>query len=165
VSIRNKLGVGAALATVPVLALASPAAADTQGSARVEEDVTFPRDDGSGSTYTCTFIAGSHYRWDEESDITWITASNTASGSDPECSRPGGPSVDPPTEAQVLVTWTEPDEELPQSARHVDGTGRATGTFSVSIPVDGPATNIRVEHNWVFCDVGCATLTLRTAPK
>jgi len=134
---------GGVLVAAPVFGFASPAGADAEGNDRVEFDRVV---DDEGTEHTCTFVGSSRYDYDEESDITWITASNAVSGADPYCGS-GIAFGDDIFYSDLVVSWREPNEEELQNLQ-VDFQPEPNGSFTFS--VDGRATSIDVDHQWRY---------------
>jgi hypothetical protein len=153
-SIRRKLGVGAVVAATPVLALAAPAAADAEGNGRAEETQSFTV---NGQEITCTFVGGVQYRWDEETDTTWLLASSSVeSGTDPACWDPGVVF-----QSTVLLDWTAPGGQRRSTQSADDGPN-----VSVTLPVAGRPTGVNAVHDFEFaCDTGSCALQLETSAK
>jgi hypothetical protein len=143
----SKLGrkavAGLALAAVPVLALAAPAAADAQNSDSETIPFTFKL---HGQNMSCTLEVQVRYLWDEETDTTRMDG----------YTRWYNP-VDPQKNAEcrdtivigsVSVKYKEGGE---QNSFFADGQAR---TVAASSTVHGRASNLEAEHRLTYiCDI------------
>jgi hypothetical protein len=157
---HKKTAVGLALSAVPVLALASPAAAaDAEGNAHEVNSVDF---DTGTEPLTCDITFGSQYRYDEETNTTWLRASNTLSGSDPECS--SNPSVTRSfTESSLRINWVVNGQARASESAETDG----YADHSLHIPIAGRPESVTVEHEVIWTTAtGMSTVLLgETRPK
>jgi hypothetical protein len=140
VTVRKKLTVGAVLTALPVLAVAAPAAADTEDKGIVSETVTVQ----SGQvTHTCEFVGGVGFEYDEETDISWVTGSTYVTG-DPFCW-----SGEFHIQSLLWLDWTEADG----TRGHVERYGRGEDgeqNVSLSVPVRGEVTKVDGLHEWTY---------------
>ena len=159
----KKLAVGAALATLPVLGLTSPAAADASGQQERGHDVTFTL---QGTPHFCNVQGFSSYVWDEETDRTSVSGftqfrgeAGTDSTNDARCRQAA-------VDTRVTIHWLDGDNKIHGSE------GYGSGTSYVETDGFGPGNVNEVNGNHVaryFCDSGgqitICTHSVATSPS
>jgi hypothetical protein len=134
----KKLALLFVLAAVPVMTLASPAAAvASEGYVTQRKEVTFHWD---GADYSCEVIGILSWRYISERDETQVDAHNIGQG-DNQCSDP-----QVAIRNAINVTWTTEEQERPQSSRSF---GRGSDV-SLNIVVAARVTSLRGFHDWSY---------------
>jgi hypothetical protein len=139
---RRKAVVGLALAAVPVLALAAPAAADAQNGQT--QTVTYEID-SEGVRLRCSIEGHVRYIWDEETNTTRMDAyTKWYDPVSPEGNVRCQNAIDI---ASVSVGYKDDDE---QNSLYADGSARLIASSST---VEGRASNMSGHHEVSFlCD-------------
>jgi hypothetical protein len=151
----RRLGLGAALVAVPVLAFTNQAGADTGGSAGASQDTTFSYE---GNRITCEFFGNSSFTWDTSDDRSFISGQSG-----------WGRSFDDPPECnealqslQVNIVYRNEDGDFETVS------GLSFGDYvSASGSESGQVTDVRASHTVVYdCNNGeICTSSLSTTPK
>ena len=136
-----KAAAGLAMASLPVLALASPAAADTNGELIADAPYTF---NWQGSEITCYMRTTTSYEWDESSNYTAMTATTTWVGFDAFV-EPCASSIQRITTSLIWKNEHGDDE----SAR-TEGAFNSGSPTLLSVAEHGAVKNVRAIHSVQF---------------